>query len=240
MGPAARIATSWCSGEVKSQGSYLGAFIGGFEVKDGVEADGTGCITGSYYDGGPNPSMMAKGTGSAGGSIAYAGIAGVEDMDNQDSFNGFDFVATWTMDGVNGSPDLSVFQPTAFQLWLEACDLPEDTDPLEDVNGVPAAARYVYGIEPMDSTTNSEGHPLVSFCLGADGTPVFELAPKQRPDDFGLVFSTLWSRSLSPWETVGEIRFSADNDGDDALCHPPVNANDEPCMFFKSRIDIFP
>ena len=85
-----------------------------------------------------------------------------------------------------------------------------------------------------DATTNAEGHLLVDFQLGSDGAPVFELAPEKRNDEFGLVFSILRSRSLSPWETVGESFFSAE-DGD-MLCRPPVNTSTEPCMFFKYRI----
>ena len=94
--------------------------------------------------------------------------------------------------------------------------------------------RYVYGIEPMDAMTNAEGHLLVDFQLGANGVPVFELAPEKRPNDFGLIFSMLWSRSLSPWTTIGESLFYAE--GDDMLCRPPVDAGDEPRMFFKYRI----
>ena len=126
---------------------------------------------------------------------------------------------------------------TGFAAFLDEYDIPTDTDPMTVTNGIPLAARYVYGIEPMDATTNAEGHLLVDFQLGANGAPVFELAPQKRTDDFGLVFSILWSSTLSPWETRGEMRFDADNDGDDLLCHPPVDPGDEPCMFFKFKIE---
>ena len=121
-----------------------------------------------------------------------------------------------------------------FAAFLVEYGLPPDTDPLFVTNDIPVGARYVYGIEPMDVTTNAEGHPLVAFSLGADGAPVFELAPEKRTDEFGLVFSILRSRSLSPWETIGESLFTAE-DGD-MLCRPPVNTSTEPCMFFKYRI----
>ena len=126
--------------------------------------------------------------------------------------------------------------PAGFIAFLEENGIPTDTDPMTVTNGIPLAARYVYGIEPMDAMTNAEGHLLVDFQLSTDGAPVFELAPEKRPDDFGLIFSMLWSRTLSPWETLGEMCFDADNDGDDTLCHPPVNTSNEPCMFFKYRI----
>ena len=125
---------------------------------------------------------------------------------------------------------------TGFAAFLNENGIPTDTDPMTVTNGIPLAARYVYGIEPMDATTNAEGHLLVDFQLGANGAPVFELAPQKRTDEFGLVFSILWSRDLSPWETRGEIRFDADTDGNDLLCHPPVDPSDEPRMFFRYRI----
>ena len=125
---------------------------------------------------------------------------------------------------------------TGFAAFLDEYDIPTDTDPMTVTNDIPLAARYVYGIEPMNATTNAEGHLLVDFQLGANGAPVFELAPQKRTDGFGLVFSILWSRDLSPWETRGEIRFDADTDGNDLLCHPPVDPADEPRMFFKYRI----
>ncbi len=123
---------------------------------------------------------------------------------------------------------------TGFAAFLDEYGLPADTDPMTVTNDIPLAARYVYGIEPMDATTNAEGHLLVDFQLGSDGAPVFELAPEKRTDEFGLVFSILRSRSLSPWETIGESLFSAE-DGD-MLCRPPFNTSDEPSMFFKYSI----
>ncbi len=123
---------------------------------------------------------------------------------------------------------------TGFAAFLDEYDIPTDTDPMTVTNGIPLAARYVYGIEPMDATTNAEGHLLVDFQLGANGAPVFELAHEKRTDEFGLVFSILRSRSLSPWETIGESLFRAE--GGDMLCRPPVNTSDEPRMFFKYRI----
>ena len=123
-----------------------------------------------------------------------------------------------------------------FAAFLVEYGLPPDSDPLFVTNDIPVGARYVYGIEPMEVATNAEGHPLVAFSLGADGAPVFELAPEKRPDELGLIFSMLWSRSLSPWETAGECFFGAD--GDKSLCRPPVNVSDEPCMFFKYRLAV--
>ena len=96
----------------------------------------------------------------------------------------------------------------------------------------------MYGIIPMNRQTNNEGKPLMDFRIGADGKPWFQLAPQQNADDYGLRFSVIWSRNLTPWQTIGECYFDADNDGDDTVCHPPVNTTVEPRMFFKYRIEI--
>ena len=110
-----------------------------------------------------------------------------------------------------------------------------DTDPLTVVDGIPLVARYVYGID-LNRQTTIQGKPLMDFRIGADGKPWFQLAPQQNADDYGLRFSVIWSRNLSPWQTLGEIRFDADGDGNDNVCHPPVNTSTEPRMFFKYRL----
>ena len=88
VGAAARIATSWCSGQVESQGAYLGAFVGQLHVD--------GLVTNSCYDNNPNSGMRAQGNASAGGSVPNAGISGVDEMEDPDNFDGFDFDAIWT------------------------------------------------------------------------------------------------------------------------------------------------
>ena len=129
-------------------------------------------------------------------------------------------------------------QRNAFMTWLEdELHMPPDTDPLTVTNGIPLLARYVYGIVPMNRQTNNEGKPLVDISIDGD-TPRFQLAPQQNADDYGLRFSVIWSRNLTPWQTIGECYFDADNDGDDTVCHPPVNTTVEPCMFFKYKIVI--
>ena len=96
VGSYARIANAWCKGQVGSQGAYCGAFVG--------QAHANALITNSYYDDYPNFGMLAQGTASAGGSILYTGITGLDDMDVQDNFQGFDFDATWMMDVNAGIP----------------------------------------------------------------------------------------------------------------------------------------
>ena len=130
--------------------------------------------------------------------------------------------------------------------WLEdELHMPPDTDPLTVVNGVPLLARYVYGIEPLDARTDADGHALVDFGIDADGTPWFRLAPPKMADEYGMQFSVLWSPNLADdWrldpgdEWPLEIRFDQDGDGNDATCHPPVDPDIAPQMFFKYKIVI--
>ena len=90
----------------------------------------------------------------------------------------------------------------------------------------------------MTATTDINGRPLVDIKIDANGTPRFDLAPQKNADDYGLKFSVIWSRNLTPWQTIGECYFDADDDGDDTVCHPPLDTANEPRMFFKYRIEI--
>ena len=97
VGSAARIDNAWCSGQVESQGAYLGTFVGQAHVD---------CIfTNSYYDNNPNSGMRAAGSASAGGSIPHTGITGLDDMDVESNFQGFDFDVIWMMDEYSDFPD---------------------------------------------------------------------------------------------------------------------------------------
>ena len=230
-----RIATSWCAASVEGTGTYRGAFAGYAQ---------TGYVTDCYYDSG-------KTDLNAVGNIAvYDGISALatDDMLHEASFEGFDFVATWNIDEGETTPYLRAFlvQRTAFAAWLEdELNLPPDTDPLTMVNGIPLLARYVYGIEPLDARTDADGHPLVDFGIDADGTPWFRLAPPKMADEYGMQFSVLWSPNLADdWKLDPgdvwplEIRFDLDGDGNDATCHPPVDPDIAPQMFFKYKIVI--
>ena len=95
VGAAARIANAWCSGQVSSQGPYLGAFVG--------QAHVDGRFTNSYFDMIAADGKDAAGTGSV-SSTDHAGITGLDDMSDPDNFAGFDFVATWTIDENTGHP----------------------------------------------------------------------------------------------------------------------------------------
>lgn len=191
-------------------------------------------MTGCYYDSGKTE-LLAVNNAAKDGVTAVSSDA----MKNATSFPAFDFDKTWRIDEGETMPYLRTFlvQLTGFQSFLEEYGLDANTDPLTVTNGIPLIARYVYGIVPMTATTDVNGRPLVDFTV-SDGVPTFTLAPQKNADEYGLVFSVKWSRTLSPWQTIDEIRFDADNDGDDSACHPLVNTADDPHMFFKYRLAI--
>ena len=224
---AARIATCCCSGSVDSRGGYVGAFVG---------KASTGLITSSYYDTSANGSMEAVGK-SSGGSAAYAGITPIDPAEkyNAASYPSFDFTNTWSI--AEGVDEPRLVPLTGFTTFLDEYCLSLNTDPCFVTNGIPLIVRYAYGMEPLTATVNAEGRPLVDFGMGADG-PVFTLAPQKNSVDCGLKFSVLWSRTLSPWQTVDEISFDEDGDGNDSTCNPPIDIAEEPHMFFKYRVEV--
>ena len=217
------IAMCYCSATIDASNSYRGAFAGN-----------GGTMTGCYYDSGKTE-LLAVNNAAKDGVTAVSSDA----MKNATSFPAFDFDKTWRIDEGETMPYLRTFlvQLTGFQSFLEEYGLDANTDPLTVTNGIPLIARYVYGIVPMTATTDVNGRPLVDFTV-SDGVPTFTLAPQKNADEYGLVFSVKWSRTLSPWQTIDEIRFDADNDGDDSACHPLVNTADDPHMFFKYRLAI--
>ena len=122
---SARIATSWCAGEVSSRSAYRGAFVG--------QPDGSGLVTNSYFNSDVNGDLKASGNNITNGSVDYAGITGLdwEAMMMQDSFEGFDFDAVWTIDDEWGHPVFPSVQHVTFDPTGGTCD--------------PASADYVIG-----------------------------------------------------------------------------------------------
>ena len=93
---SARIDASWCSVQVSDKVvpiSWVGAFVG--------NADGK--ITKSYYDA-IRTSLLAQGDLAPGSSDDYTGITGLDDLSDQNSFDGFDFDTTWEIDEYSRYP----------------------------------------------------------------------------------------------------------------------------------------
>ena len=145
VGPVARIANAWCSGEVSSQGPFLGAFVG--------QAHVDGRFTNSYYDNNPNSGMMSAAGTSSVSSTDRTGITGVDDMSDPDNFQGFDFVATWTIGENTGLPAFLrgqqhvTFDPAGGTCEMESHDyaIGYDYDGDNDANdGLPEPVRPGY------------------------------------------------------------------------------------------------
>ena len=166
---AARIATSWCYSHVSSDGGhYRGAFVG---------QASSGLVTGSYYEDTEN-SLKAAGTSS--GSDDYAGITplGDEEMQRKESFTALDFDDVWMIDEGETMPYLRCFGEiviSSFSDWLSYCELPADSRPDYVTNGIPLIARYVFGINSMDSVLNENNEPVFRVEFTDDGEPNVQL-----------------------------------------------------------------
>ena len=205
VGSAARIANAWCSGQVSSLGSYLGAFVG--------QTHNDCIITNSYYDNTRNSGMLAEGTIGAGSSKDHAGITGIEQesMSYPESFPDFDFVAIWMMD-----------EYPVFRLWtvnmLELIDDEDNTTDIAAANGkmynVTLQGRTLYKdgawntlCLPFDVSTTSgtlAGDNVVTMTLNGstskltDGTLTlnFDAAPATIPA--GTPFIIKWATPEAP------------------------------------------
>ena len=143
-----KLCTSYCSGAVTASGNYVGAFVGG---SNGGE------ITGCYYD-------SDKTTLLAVNDAAYTGITPLtsSEMLHAANFPVFDFDRTWLIDEGATYPYLQTFivVKRGFDVWLEQNGLPEDTEPNDLVNGIPAGLRYVYSVPNAVTNLNELATPF--------------------------------------------------------------------------------
>ena len=222
--PAARVATSWCSCSVETQGAWLGTFVG--QVFD------KGLITDSYYDTTQyGDRLLAAGNGSAGGSNAYAGITPLGDLNVAANFGGFDFGTIWMMDEAAEGPILrTIF--SAYELWLKDRGIADEPDPEEDVNGIPAVVRYVFGIDP-DKGPDELDEPLIDVKFDANGQPSVKI-PEQANTE-GVTVTVLATEDISDWSNAKLIEMQYD--ASDGTWHP-ADGIDRPKMFFKWSLTI--
>jgi hypothetical protein len=217
---SARIANSWCSGEVDSRASYVGAFVG--------NANGTGLITNSYYDTAANSTMGAA--GKSGGSTAYAGITPI-DLDGKycaASYPSFDFTNTWRI--AEGTDEPRLVPLNGFTTFLDDCYLPLGTDPYADVNGIQAGARYVFGIDPSTAPSNLS-EPLIDIKFDTDGKPYVKLPSQVNTD--GAEVTVLATEDLADWDHAIECTVNPAT----GSCLVPLDTV-PPHLFFMYRIDI--
>ena len=223
---AARIAASWCSGCVDSRAGYVGAFVG--------KANGSGLITGSYYDTGANSDMGAVGKNS-GGSAAYAGITPV-DIDGKfhaESYPSFDFTNTWSI--VEGMDEPRLVTQTGFTDFLDDSYLPLGADPTFVANGIPVGLRYVYDI-PADATSlyALPGEPFFRIVMDADGNPCVKFRAKRDPHGGVEAAETiLATEDLTDWTHLIPMR----HDALDGTWKPAAGVYPDQ-MFFRWRINV--
>ena len=217
---SARIATSWCSGCVDSRGGYVGAFVG---------KANTGLVTDSYYDISANNGMGAVGKNS-GGSTTYTGITPIvpEEKYNAASYPSFDFTNTWSI--AEGVDEPRLVPSTGFTTFLDDCYLPLVTKPDADVNGIPAAARYVFGIDPQTGPAEL-AEPLIDIGLGADGKPYVKLPALANTE--GATVTVLATEDLSDWSKAARYPVNPAT----GICVPDLDPV-PPRLFFKWSITI--
>jgi hypothetical protein len=218
---SARIATSWCSGQVKQDGSWIGAFVG--------HANGKGIVTNCYYDSSVNGDLAAHGTGAIYGSENYNGITPVDDMSITNNLPALDFVETWKINEGDETPYLrAVF--TAYELWLKDAGLEVQTEPDKLENGIPAVVRYVFGIDPALGPADLP-EPLIDVKIDANGKPYVKLPPLVNTE--GATVTVLATEDLSDWSDAKLVPMVYDaSDG----TYKPADGESLPRLFFKWAI----
>ena len=194
----------------------------------------TGYITKSYYDSGTNDVYMLAVSGGA-----YDGITPVSssNMLHAASFPDLDFLATWRIDEGETTPYLRTFlvQLTGFAAFLDEYRLPQDTDPLTVVNGIPLAARYLFGIVPMNRVTDIDGNPVMNIGFNAAGNPRLKFPSLQNANDIGAVFTVIASPDLNDWVLAPGKTWPREYPVDlsQGLCLPDLGTPPPPKMFFR-------
>ncbi len=228
MANGARITLSWCSGNVKWAKVNRGAFAGGASAGD---------ITKSYYDSGKTTLKAVNGAD-------YAGITSVSsaNMRHAASFPDFDFTATWEINEGETTPYLRIFilQKTEYEVWLEQWGLPNGSDPLMVVNGIPLAARYLFGIVPLSHVTDVDGNPVMDIKFDASGNPYLKFPSLKRANDIGAVFTVIATPDLNDWAIAPGKTWPREYNVDlsQGLCLPVLGTPIPPKMFFRYKVAI--
>ena len=120
---------------------------------------------------------------------------------------------------------------TAYELWLKDADLEVQTEPDKLENGIPAAVRYVFGIDPALGPADLP-EPLIDVTFDANGNPCVKL-PEQKNTE-GVTVSVLATEDLSDWSDAKLVPMVYDaSDG----TYKPADGESLPSrLFFKWRI----
>ena len=224
-----KITTSYCSSTVTTTGSdYIGAFSG---------SAGSGNVTKSYYDSGKISFLAVN-------KAAYTGITPLtsSEMLHAEEFPDLDFVATWAIKEGETTPYLLTFivRKTGYDAWLEQWNLPEGSDPLEVVNGVPLAARYLFGIVPMNRVTDIDGKGMLGIEFNASGAPCLTFPSLKVANDVNSVLTVVATPDLDDWVIAPGKTWPREYEVDltQGLCLPDLGTPPPPKMFFRWRMRI--
>lgn len=165
-------------------------------------------------------------------STAYAGITpiGLDEKYNASSYPSFDFTNTWSI--AEGVDEPRLVPLTSFTDFLDGCHLPLNTKPGADVNGIPAGARYVFGINPATGPADF-AKPLLDIGFDSDGKPYVKLPALANTD--GATVTVLATEDLADWFGAKLVKMVRDDA--DGTWHTADDSH-LPQMFFKWCVDI--
>ena len=119
---------------------------------------------------------------------------------------------------------------SAYELWLKDAGIAYEPEPGELVNGIPAGARYVFGIDPQIGPANLV-EPLIDIKFDAAGKPYVKLPAQANTE--GATLTVLASEDLMDWSHATEYAV----DSVTGICQPDLNPV-PPKMFFRWRLTI--
>ena len=225
-----RITTSWCAASVEGTGINRGAFAGYAQ---------TGYITKSYYDSGKTDLP------AVGYNAAYTGITPLTSaqMLHEANFPDFDFDRTWLIDEGATTPYLQTFVivKRGYDVWLEQNGLPEDTEPNDLVNGIPAGLRYVYSVPNAVTNLNELATPFFRI-VTVSGKPRAAFLPTRDGYEGVQVNIQIYATSEltdmvdpDPAHWPHRVNYVYDTYND---VWKPATGLEYPKMFFRWRIDL--
>jgi hypothetical protein len=114
---------------------------------------------------------------------------------------------------------------SAYELWLKDAGVTYAPEPDELVNGIPAGARYVFGIDPQIGPT-ALSESLIDIKFNVDGKPYVKLPVQANTE--GATVTVLATEDLSDWSNAAEYPV----DPATGICLPDLDPV-PPKMFFK-------